>query len=68
MLTLLADSAELTAVSSIITFDVFLPLRPSATPKQLFRVAHLSTAVFGERRSSVCVSACLYYVCSSHSR
>jgi urea-proton symporter len=41
-------SAELIAVSSILTFDVFKTyLKPSATPKQLIFVAHIMICVFG---------------------
>jgi urea-proton symporter len=41
-------SAELIAVSSILTFDVFKTyIKPSATPKQLIFVAHVMICVFG---------------------
>lgn len=41
-------SAELIAVSSILTFDVFKTyIKPAATPEQLITVAHIMIAVWG---------------------
>ena len=41
-------SAELIAVSSILTFDIYgTYIRPSATPDQLISVAHIMIGVFG---------------------
>jgi len=41
-------SAELIAVSSILTFDVYKTyIKPSATPEQLIFVAHIMICVFG---------------------
>jgi len=41
-------SAELIAVSSILTFDIYKTyLKPSAGPDQLIRVAHISIGVWG---------------------
>lgn len=41
-------SAELIAVSSILTFDIYKTyIKPSATPENLIFVAHVNVAVFG---------------------
>ena len=41
-------SAELIAVSSVLTFDVYKTyIKPSATPKSLIFVSHVNVAVFG---------------------
>ena len=41
-------SAELIAVSSILTFDVYKTyIKPSASPESLVRVAHINVCVFG---------------------
>lgn len=41
-------SAELIAVSSILTFDIYKTyLKPNATPNQLIRVAHIGIGVWG---------------------
>ena len=41
-------SAELIAVSSILTFDIYKTyIKPSATPKDLIFMAHVNVAVFG---------------------
>ncbi len=51
-------SAELIAVSSILTFDIFKTyMRPSATPKQLIFVAHVMICVFG---LTMAVFACIW--------
>lgn len=51
-------SAELIAVSSILTFDVFKAyIRPSATPNQLIFVSHIMICVFG---LTMAVFACIW--------
>ncbi|EJD44289.1 Na+/solute symporter [Auricularia subglabra TFB-10046 SS5] len=51
-------SAELIAVSSVLTFDVYKTyLRPRATPAQLIRVSHAMICMFGLTMS---VFACLW--------
>jgi urea-proton symporter len=41
-------SAELIAVSSVLTFDVYKTyIKPTATPENLIFVAHVNVAVFG---------------------
>jgi urea-proton symporter len=41
-------SAELIAVSSVLTFDVYKTyIKPNATPKQLIFVSHVNVAIFG---------------------
>jgi urea-proton symporter len=41
-------SAELIAVSSVLTFDVYKTyIKPDATPKQLIFVSHVNVAIFG---------------------
>ncbi|TIA86102.1 hypothetical protein E3P99_03788 [Wallemia hederae] len=42
-----ASSAELMAVSTLITYDIFKPLKPDATDKQTLFVSHASVAGFG---------------------
>lgn len=51
-------SAELIAVSSILTFDIFKTyVKPSATPKQLIFVSHVMIGVFG---LTMAVFACIW--------
>lgn len=51
-------SAELIAVSSILTFDIFKAyINPSATPKQLIFVSHVMIGVFG---LTMAVFACIW--------
>lgn len=51
-------SAELIAVSSILTFDVYKTyIRPSADPKHLITVAHINICVFG---LAMAVFACIW--------
>ena len=51
-------SAELIAVSSILTFDIFKTyMKPSATPKQLIFVSHVMIGVFG---LTMAVFACIW--------
>jgi urea-proton symporter len=51
-------SAELIAVSSILTFDVFKTyMKPSATPEQLIFVSHAMICVFG---LTMAVFACIW--------
>lgn len=51
-------SAELIAVSSILTFDVFKTyIKPSATPNQLIFVSHIMICVFG---LTMAVFACIW--------
>jgi hypothetical protein len=53
-------SAELIAVSSILTFDVYKTyVRPAATPKQLIFVSHVMICVFG---LTMAVFACIWNV------
>ena len=41
-------SAELIAVSSILTFDIYKTyIKPGATPERLIFVAHVNVALFG---------------------
>ncbi|KAF7360171.1 Solute symporter family transporter [Mycena venus] len=51
-------SAELIAVSSILTFDVYKTyMRPAATPKQLIFVSHIMICVFG---LTMAIFACIW--------
>ncbi|EJD44285.1 solute symporter family transporter [Auricularia subglabra TFB-10046 SS5] len=51
-------SAELVAVSSVLTFDIYKTyLRPRATPAQLIRVSHAMIGVFG---LTMAVFACVW--------
>ena len=51
-------SAELIAVSSILTFDIFKTyIKPSATPNQLIFVSHIMIGVFG---LTMAVFACIW--------
>lgn len=51
-------SAELIAVSSILTFDVFKTyIKPSATPNQLIFVSHVMICVFG---LTMAIFACIW--------
>ena len=53
-------SAELIAVSSILTFDVFKTyIKPSATPEQLITVAHIMIGVWG---LVMAIFACIWNV------
>lgn len=53
-------SAELIAVSSILTFDIFKTyVRPSATPDQLIFVSHVMIGVFG---LTMAIFACIWNV------
>ena len=53
-------SAELIAVSSILTFDIFKTyIRPSATPEQLIFVAHVMICVWG---CVMAIFACIWNV------
>ncbi|KAL1969214.1 hypothetical protein VTN77DRAFT_468 [Rasamsonia byssochlamydoides] len=54
-----SSSAELIAVSSILTFDIYkVYVKPSATPKQLIMVSHVMICVFGVVMACV---ACLWH-------
>ena len=51
-------SAELIAVSSILTFDIFKTyIKPSATPKQLIFISHVMIGVFG---LTMAIFACIW--------
>ena len=51
-------SAELIAVSSILTFDIYKTyIRPSATPEQLITVAHVMIGIFG---FTMAIFACIW--------
>lgn len=53
-------SAELIAVSSILTFDVYKTyIKPAATPEQLIFVAHLMICVFG---LTMAIFSCIWNV------
>ena len=53
-------SAELIAVSSVLTFDIFKTyIRPSATPSQLIFVSHVMIGVFG---LTMALFACIWNV------
>lgn len=55
-------SAELIAVSSLLTFDVFKSyIQPKATPKQLIFVSHIMICVFG---LTMAVFACIWNAAS----
>jgi Na+/proline symporter len=55
-------SAELIAVSSLLTFDVYKEyFQPKATPKQLIFVSHVMICVFGLTMS---VFACIWNAAS----
>lgn len=53
-------SAELIAVSSVLTFDIFKTyIKPSATPTQLIFVSHIMIGVFG---LTMAVFACIWNI------
>lgn len=53
-------SAELIAVSSILTFDIYKTyIRPSSTPDQLISIAHAMICVFG---MTMAIFACIWNV------
>lgn len=55
-------SAELIAVSSLLTFDVYKAyIKPAATPEQLIRVSHMMICVFG---LAMAVFACIWNAAS----
>ena len=55
-------SAELIAVSSLLTFDVYKAyIQPKATPKQLILVSHIMICVFG---LTMAVFACIWNAAS----